>query len=257
METRADSAAAVLTEEVQGKAEAEKLASDYAEGVKGEMFSLLEGAVGEGSFTQEEAEMWYRAIDACEKLEHLESLLDFLYEFIDSGGSMIASLENLLQERLFTDRERMYYVSIFSSLSYKEKERFVGALTQKLKKLQKIEQEIASVLNAYKRYFSLREFSFLSKEFYTLPAERKEKFAVKLADTIKKRQAEYQMQQEKEEERRRIIFVLKELNSRNREQEALNLLRSRRELFEPSFFFQLEQEILVKIARREVTAAYH
>lgn len=255
MKVQVDNSAVIFEKDPSTEA-AELLNSDYTRGLKEEMASLLEGAIGEGSFTREEVDLWYQGIDACEKLEHLESLRDFLYEFIDSGNIVVFQLGELLKNELFTSRERVYYTAHFDSLSYEKKNSLIGTLKSRLEQLRKAEKELSSAISWHGEHFSARERALFFQSFYEASGEGKEKLVAQVGEIACSREKIKKIQKEKAEHRLKIVGKLNELAALGREDEALNLLRANRSLFEGASFFQYEQRLLLKVARREMKRAY-
>lgn len=140
--------------------------------LRAEMYDKISHAEALGVFTPEEADQWQSGFDACEEIEHMESLIDIIDSFIGSGADIMQRIEDLANHELINPKEGYHLVSEAETSSYQDKKRIIGELNTIIETTEKLKKNLIEILA--NKNIPQTEKNWLVTEFYNATAKDKE-----------------------------------------------------------------------------------
>lgn len=85
------------------------------------MYDKIDYALSLGVFTEQEASDWREGFEACAEIEHMESLVEVIDDFIDSGWAIVSAIEDLLATGEINDGEKTSFLIQMEGMDYQDK----------------------------------------------------------------------------------------------------------------------------------------
>jgi len=171
-----------------------ELAETFPEAVA-ELQSELEDKINDaiilGVFTDAEAEAWRDGFEACQKLEHMDNLVEMIGRFIASGESVLAELQTTLETKLsagdkeielFSDKEKRDAEWQAEMLSYPDKWQLIGDLKKIIAEVKRYHKQLVKILHTAK--LSEAEAEVCLQKFAEADADKKEGVITRVAATV-------------------------------------------------------------------------
>lgn len=123
-----------------------ELLPDAVAELRSEMWDRIREAVDAGVFTDKEGADWESGADACEQIEHLESLLDWIDEYIQSGEKVLHKLQATLETNLLTEDEKQEAQWQGEMLSYQDKLILIESLEITIAEAKHYQKQLVKIL---------------------------------------------------------------------------------------------------------------
>lgn len=85
------------------------------------MYDKIDYALSLGVFTEQEASDWREGFEACTETEYMESLVEVIDDFIDSGWAIVSEIEDLLATGEINDGEKNSFLIQMGGMDYQDK----------------------------------------------------------------------------------------------------------------------------------------
>jgi len=182
-----------MPETSQPTIEENELLPEEAISLRDEMWDKINYALSLGVFTESEAKAWAEGFAACDRLEHMENLIEIIDDFIDSGERVVAELMSTLDTDLLTDSEKTEAEWQAEMLCYQDKWDLIKDLKITIKEVAHYKQKLIKILQISKLPSAESE-AWLQK-FTETSAGRKEGVVTRAAMAATERNAQYPLVQ--------------------------------------------------------------
>lgn len=137
-----------VSEEMEELEEAEEVefSSDEASVLYSEMQSKISEALSLGVFTNKEAIDWENGFEACDKLEHMENLIEIVDDFIASGLDVVDKIVDALDTDLLTDTEKSAWETKMDMLSFQDKCDLLHEITSIVRQMSVYKKQLLQIV---------------------------------------------------------------------------------------------------------------
>lgn len=114
--------------------------------LRAEMYDKISHAESLGVFTSKEAQEWENGVDACEEAEHVESLIEIIDSFTDSGLEVMQRIEELATHDLVSSKEGSNLLNQAETSSYQDKIEIIRELNAIIGTTEKSKKSLLEIL---------------------------------------------------------------------------------------------------------------